>query len=988
MLRLGRWIWIAVLAAWLPVMAAAQSLTFTQGFVGGYIGTTTNVLSAPVRFDAAGIASVTFSQNTPSGLYENTQGNDVGGTITLTSTTGATRSFTGAANWRYTQQGALIGIGIVPATGADTTFNFNGTVLSPTNLMVINLNSNYGAVTIGADRFGTPEINGNAAPVAADLNDILLANIAPQMTVTKTVTSLDEDPATQGVQVEDRLAEAGDIVRFTITVRNSGNVDLVDFALTDDAVDADGDPLSGTLSAPSPSLTDATLPVGDTVTYTFDYTITGQEGRRLENIATATGTPAFVPVNATALPFSVESSSAGNTGGSLTGATIDGAPTVFSDFLTTLESPTMELVKTGAYVDADGDGTVDAGDIIRWTFSLTNTSAEASLYNVTVADDALDGRDGVDLTTLAADGPIGAGQTVTLGTIDMELDATEAAAGRVENIAAATACSADEDPCGTEGGLSVTDESSDASGALAAPTVVTFGPAIRVTKTADVQDLGTAAAGDPVTFTVTVQNVGNLPVTLLGVFDPEATDQIAAGESFEQVSGSEDANFPPEQTRVWRATLILTEADIAAKSVGNIAFAEFRLPGAPDNTSAIVRSSANGNTVPGPQAGAETVLTLSLIDQIDEQLIDILENDLRLTMQTQSRRFARMAADALDTLKEGRDEQQACGDQGGPGFKGTLSVTDGKLTANGDLNRQTYDCVLEERRILSGEVSVSRLDVLGAQITGSFSVQRERFVGDDKVRGTFWGGYANSTSLEGSVSGSIRGLGLNAGLYGATRIGDDVFMDHYLAGAAGLHRFDLTFNPVAPIDAKGDYSYVAAFGGVGLSTETTWNTTVIAPRIAIDLAYALTGDVNVAARQFAGTPDARNERGKLRLSNFEGARVLAEIQLSDADNPSLGEAADSLSYQFTPRVFCDYGFQRTSETDCGTGLSFEAERHADENLSYGVLADFETSGTYRRMTMSLSRTLRFDQGNGTVVSSMGVDEEGRGIFAHTLNWRF
>lgn len=158
-------------------------------------------------------------------------------------------------------------------------------------------------------------------------------------------------------------------------------------------------------------------------------------------------------------------------------------------------SPSIELIKTGT---APADPAL--GDLITYEFQVRNTG-DVTLSNVTISDPML----GANLTG----GPI----TLQPGEVNnteftgsYALTQTDIDAGQVANTATTTGT----DPFGT----SVSDDGSTL-------TTIPRNPSISLTKTADASLLGSPTAiGDEVTFTLTVENTGNVTLTNVQIDDP------------------------------------------------------------------------------------------------------------------------------------------------------------------------------------------------------------------------------------------------------------------------------------------------------------------------------------------------------------------------------------------------------------------------------------------------------------------------------------
>jgi uncharacterized repeat protein (TIGR01451 family) len=110
-------------------------------------------------------------------------------------------------------------------------------------------------------------------------------------------------------------------------------------------------------------------------------------------------------------------------------------PPITQDTITTPidAQPAIALTKRGSdYADANGNGKVDAGDTVQFRFEVTNTGA-VTVTDVAINDPMLGGAIACDFPDLAP------GMKAECGPISYTLTAADAAAGKVVNVATASA---------------------------------------------------------------------------------------------------------------------------------------------------------------------------------------------------------------------------------------------------------------------------------------------------------------------------------------------------------------------------------------------------------------------------------------------------------------------------------------------------------------------------------------------------------------------
>ncbi|WP_204113625.1 beta strand repeat-containing protein [Shimia biformata] len=381
---------------------------------------------------------------------------------------------------------------------------------------------------------------------------------------------------------------------------------------------------------------------------------------------------------------------------------------------------------------------------------------------------------------------------------------------------------------------------------------------------------------------------------------------------------------------------------------------------------------------------ASVAVTDDLVDQIRDQLAEVLENDLEAAVRTQQRFFNRMAKGALRRLKDGV-EHLGCGPVEEFDVDGSLSIEGSQGQSSGTFGSDFYNCLTGQRQILDGSFSLSRSDDMGTQLMLQFAAQNERFHTASDLRGWFWGGYGSRTNADGPADGSINGLGVNGGIYGAREMGQGLFLDYYAAGGVGHHRFDLTFAG-APDDigASGHYNYGAVYAGASVSGQTQLNAMTLSPRVGVDVAFAAASDASVTVQQLANA-----DTGSIDIRNYNGGRLFAEVEFAqDRSLTGVGAKTPSTRIRFAPRVACELS-SYDGTTACGFGLAFANEiSNPLTGLTYGFELDYEQLDDVDRFSLDLVRRREFANGRGSVVTRFSAPSTEELRLEHSIGLDF
>ncbi|MFI1543563.1 hypothetical protein ACH4U4_18935 [Microbacterium resistens] len=348
-----------------------------------------------------------------------------------------------------------------------------------------------------------------------------------------TITA-DQTPGIALVKTADKTTlVVGETVTYTFTVTNTGNVTLSEVAVSEGAFSG-----AGQLSAVD-CPADRTLAPGAQLVCTATYTVqqADVDAGSVTNDATATGNPPQ-------------------------GDPITSPPSEVT--ITADQTPGIALVKS-----ADKTNLV-AGETVTYTFTVTNTG-NVTLSGVAVAEGAFSG----------------AGQ---LSALDCPVDRTIAPGADLVCTATYTVQQADVDAGSVTNDATATGNPPQGEPVTSPPSEVTItgtqSPGITIVKSADKDEL---VLGETITYSFVVTNTGNVTLTDVAVDEGAFT---GAG-TLSAIECPADRTLSPGAQLICTATYTVQQADVDAGTVANDATAT----GTPPNGEPIT-SEPSGTTTP------------------------------------------------------------------------------------------------------------------------------------------------------------------------------------------------------------------------------------------------------------------------------------------------------------------------------------------------------------------------------------------------------
>ena len=214
------------------------------------------------------------------------------------------------------------------------------------------------------------------------------------------------------------------------------------------------------------------------------------------------------------------------------------------------QSSGLQLTKSAAVTDVNGDGRTDLGDTVVWSFLVQDTGT-VTANSVAIADPKA-GAVTCPQPTLAP------GTSTTCSSAPYAITQADVDAGRITNTATATA----RTPTGT----TITSNSSSTS------TPVTSTSALQLTKSAAVNDIngdGRSDLGDSVIWSLVLKNTGTATLTAPAVNDPNAGP----------VNCPVGSMAPGTSVTCTPSPHVVTQADVDAGVVSNTATGSALTPG-------------------------------------------------------------------------------------------------------------------------------------------------------------------------------------------------------------------------------------------------------------------------------------------------------------------------------------------------------------------------------------------------------------------------
>ncbi len=356
------------------------------------------------------------------------------------------------------------------------------------------------------------------------------------------------------------LTDAGDTISYSFTVTNTGNVP-VNGVHVDDAM-VSSSPIGCVPATLAPGASVACGPVTYTVT-AADETAGVVANHATSSATDPDGGPVVSPPATTSTPASVP-------------------------------QPALQLAKSaGAPTDTDGDGMVEAGDTITYTFTVTNTG-NVPITAVDVHDDRVTGM-------TCPQGPLAPTASVACTADPYVLSPADVDAGGVTNHATATGTDPDDGSV----------ESPPATATSTIPRVPRLVLDKQASPVADTNQSGDDDAGDAITYTFVVTNVGNVTLT-----DPQVIDSRVAPITCPAATLS-----PGQATTCTASPYTMTQADVDAGSVQNVAAAS-----ASDGPDTVTSPEDSTSTTINGQGALHLVKTASLVDRDGDHAADVGEH--------------------------------------------------------------------------------------------------------------------------------------------------------------------------------------------------------------------------------------------------------------------------------------------------------------------------------------------------------------------------
>jgi gliding motility-associated-like protein/uncharacterized repeat protein (TIGR01451 family) len=429
-----------------------------------------------------------------------------------------------------------------PLTGLDETIlellpGEANAVTFETSYLVVQDDLNAGRVDNTARASTTIGVGEDAIELLQSDDEMIFASQDPKLELLKDGVFVDGN--------NDGFAQVGETVVYTFTVTNTGNVTLTDVTITDAKVTVVGDPLASL--APG---------VSDSGTFTASYVLAQSDIDKglVSNIAIARAEKPGGNPEDPSDDITDDSSDPTPVTSGVTDPTCVGNCTITE----IPQNPKLEILKDGVFKDGNNDGFAQVGEMVVYTFTVTNTG-NVTLTNVTITDEkvtVLGGPLASLVPGISNSGAFTASYVLTQADID---------AGIVLNIALAKAINpSGNDVTAVSTDPTPVDTPTDPECPTCTETLIPQNADVQIVITDN--DVVITEAGQEIVYTIIVTNSGTVTLTNVTVIDTQTGLVINLGTLVPGQSVTIDTDpYPVTQEDVDKGS-VTNEASVTGES--------------------------------------------------------------------------------------------------------------------------------------------------------------------------------------------------------------------------------------------------------------------------------------------------------------------------------------------------------------------------------------------------------------------------------------
>ena len=703
-------------------------------------------------------------------------------------------------------------------------------------------------------------------------NDNTLVELVrnPILEVTKTATITDNNGNNNNDQ--------GDLITYSITVENKGNVTISNITLNDILTDDNGNNLSlsrgPTFVSSNQGSSNGILKVGETASYNASYTISLEAANSgsVKNQVIATGSSPGQSNNVS------DTSDDGDDG--------DGNILDDSTDITTSSQPSMKVVKTATVTD-NGDGSNGVNDIIVFTITVKNTGG-FNLTGLTLVDILKDSNGTilslnnsptfVSASSGSSAGSLQANETATY-TASYTITQAAADSGSIINSVIATASS----PGNTNDVTDVSDDGNDTDGNTVDDNTVVYtsaNPTIEATKTFTVVDEGdgSTGVGDTIVYNITVQNTGNVllsNINLVDTFTDGATNTISlsSGPTYNSSTGTSTENsLGVGQTSTYTASYTVAQAVFETGSVKNRVTVTASSPG---NTNDVTDISDDGNDSDGNTTDDRTITNFTSTTELEvTKTATVTDNNsdgvnnvgdtvtFNITVQNKSN-VTLTNITVNDVLRDGNGNTVTL--SSGPTFIASSSSSSAGTLVVNEIANYTATFIITQAALDSGSIS-NIATATGSSPGNTNDVSDQSDDGDDSD-----GNISNDPTIvnlsdispSGSIEATKTAVVIDNG-DGSNGLGDTILYNISVKNTGNLVLSSVTLTDQLT-DGQGlsltltsGPSFVSASAGSSQGTLTIGETATYSATFLISREAATTGSISNSAIVTASTPGQSN----------------------------------------------------------------------------------------------------------------------------------